>query len=285
MTTKPTETPASDPGSPVDFDVVVVGGGAAGLSAAVYTARYGLETLVLARGKSAIRQCAHLENYLGFPGGVSPETFVSLGRAHVEHEGGTVIEDMVTGVDRAEPGFRVEAGDGRDFVATSLLVASAYDGSYLDGISGIETADPEGLLVGEHGWTAVDGLYAAGWIVDETAHQAIINAGHGARVALALIRDDLCERYWEEIADRYVDWVVREGRYGGEGWDEHVAEWFDREMLPEDGDGEIDPAIAEGALEDLKAEFLGREITEDERRRREKRGYDLITAHLETTNP
>ena len=226
-----------------------------------------------------------MENYLGFPGGVSPETFVSLGRAHVEHEGGTVIEDMVTSVERAEPGFHVEAGDGCDFVAISLLVASAYDGSYLDGISGRETADPEGFLVGEHGRTAVDGLYAAGWIVDETAHQGIINAGHGARVALALIRDDLCERYWEEIADRYVDWVVREGRYGGEGWDEHVAEWFDREMLPEGGDGEIDPAITEGALEDLKAEFLGREITEDERRRREKRGYDLITAHLETTNP
>jgi hypothetical protein len=284
MTTKPTETPASDPDSPVDHDVVTVGGGAAGLSAAVYTARYGLGTLVLARGKSAIHQCAHLENYLGFPGGISPETFVSLGRAHVEHEGGVVVEERVTRVRQVEAGFHVETDDGRDLLATTVLAASAYDGEYLEGVDGIVTDGAEGFLASESGRTAVSGLYATGWMTDETAHQAIINAGHGARAALSVIRDDLRERYWAEVADRYVDWVVAENRYGGEGWDEHVDEWFEREMLPEGGESEVEPAVARQAREDLKAEFLGRRITEDERQRREERGYELVTEHLEATN-
>lgn len=85
MTTHPTKTPVNDATSPVERDVVG-GGGAAGLSAAVFLARYGLETLVLARGQSAIHQCAQLENYLGFSGGVSPERFRALGRSLADEE-------------------------------------------------------------------------------------------------------------------------------------------------------------------------------------------------------
>lgn len=275
MTTKPTDTPATDPDSPIDHDVIIIGGGAAGLSAAVFIARYGLQTLVLARGRSAIHQCAHLENYLGFPGGVSPETFVGLGRAHVEHEGGVVEEDMVERITRTESGFYVETQDGRDFVATYVLAASAYDSDYLDGAA---TDERDEFLDSEHGRTAISGLYAAGWMTDETAHQAIINAGHGARVALSLIRDDLRERYWEEVAERYVDWVVEDGRYGGEGWHEHVAEWFEREMRP---DSDIDPATVEQAREDLTAEFLDRQIDATEQRRRDERGQRLLMEHVD----
>ena len=71
-TTLPTATSAGDPDSPVDHDVVVAGGGASGLATAVFTARYGLDTAVFDGGKAAITQCAHVENYLGFPGGLTP---------------------------------------------------------------------------------------------------------------------------------------------------------------------------------------------------------------------
>jgi len=73
MTTKSTTAAASDSDAPIDYEVAVVGGGAAGLAAAVFTARYGLDTAVFDGGKAAITQCAHVENYLGFPGGLSPE--------------------------------------------------------------------------------------------------------------------------------------------------------------------------------------------------------------------
>lgn len=65
------ETPAST--GAIDHDVVVAGGGTTGLPAAIFLTRYGLDTRVLASGKSAITQCARLENYLGFPGRLRTE--------------------------------------------------------------------------------------------------------------------------------------------------------------------------------------------------------------------
>jgi hypothetical protein len=188
VTTAPTDLPSADPESPVDHDVAVVGGGAAGLAAAVFTARFGLATTVFDGGKAAITQCAHIENYLGFPGGISPERFLALGRTHATHEGATVVDERV-------------------------IVAAAYDGDVLASLT--ETLpEPAPFAPTEAGRTAVDGLYVAGWMSDETVHQVGVNAGHGARVGLALARDDMSERYWLAVGERYVDWVVHEGRYG-----------------------------------------------------------------------
>jgi len=279
MTTKPITTAAGDADSPIDWDAVVVGGGAAGLSAAVFLARYGLQTLVLARGRSAIHQCAHLENYLCFPGGISPERFLALGRAHAEHEGATVVEDRVERVEPVAEGFSVETQDERALLTQYLVAASAYDGEYLEAFEGALSRTAEGFLDSDGGRTAVDGLYASGWLADGTVHQAIVNAGDGARAALALTRDDMSERYWPAVGERYVDWVVDDGRYGGEGWDEHVDEWFDREMLPSSLD--LDADRVRRAREDLKREFLDRGIDETERARRDRDGQLALLEQLD----
>jgi glycine/D-amino acid oxidase-like deaminating enzyme len=278
VTTAPTDLPSSDPDSPVEHDVAVVGGGAAGLAAAVFTARYGLATTVFDGGKAAITQCAHIENYLGFPGGVGPERFLALGHAHATHEGARIIDERVTAVGRHDAGgFVVETTD-RETVADRVVVAAAYDGDVLASLT--ETLpEPAPFAPTEAGRTEVDGLYVAGWMSDETVHQVAVNAGHGARVGLALARDDMSERYWPAVGERYVDWVVHDGRYGGEGWDEHVDEWFDREMLDDDVD--VEPERIERAREDLKAEFLDRGIDETERERRDREGQRRLLEHLD----
>ena len=101
----------------------------------------------------------------------------------------------------------------------------------------------------------------------------------GARVGLALARDDMSDRYWPAVGERYVDWVVHEGRYGGDGWDEHVDEWFDREMLPDDHD--LDQETIDAAREDSKGEFLGRQIDADERDRRERESQRMLLNHMD----
>jgi hypothetical protein len=282
MTTLPsgTQTAAADPDSPVDRDVVVAGGGAAGLSAAVFLTRYGLDTLVLARGKSAIHQCAHLENYLGFPGGVSPERFLALGRAQAREEGASVTSDLVERVGPHEAGFAVATQDGREVVATYVLVASAYDGDYLDPFEAeLATDDEHGFLVTDAGRTGVDGLYAAGWLTDDTVHQAVVNAGDGARAAIALARDDLSDRYWPELGEIYVDWVVDDDRYGGPEWHDDVDDWFDREIRP--GAPDLPAADLDAIREDMKRAFLDRGISADERERRDRRGQRLVLEELD----
>jgi hypothetical protein len=279
MTTRPTETPAADPDSVVDHDVAVVGGGASGLSAAVFTARYGLETVVFDGGKAAITQCAHIENYLGFPGGIPPERFLALGREQAEHEGATLVEERVTSVSRhdASGGFRIGTTD-RESVADRVVVAAAYDGDVLEPL-GDALPEPDPFVPTEAGRTGVDGLYVAGWMSDETAHQVGINAGHGTRVGLALARDEMSERYWPAVGERYVDWVVHEGRYGGDGWTDHIDEWFESDMLPDGHD--LDLGLVEQARDDLAAEFLDREVDSEERQRRDRTGQRLLLDHLD----
>jgi thioredoxin reductase len=124
-----------------EHDVIVVGGGLAGCSTAVFTARYGLDTVVLDRGNSSLQQCAFVENYLGFPGGIDVETLYAMMHAHVERVGGRVVDDMGTdltvdaalGEDDAtnEARFRVETQEGA-YVADRVVAASTYDTSYLD---------------------------------------------------------------------------------------------------------------------------------------------------------
>ena len=283
---------ATDPGLPVDHDALVVGGGAAGLSAATFLARYGFDTLVLARGTSAIGQCAHLENYLGFPAGITPERFLTLGRTQVEHEGGTVREELVERVEHVDlgdlqtdtdgetpdsGGFSVESDNGT-YGVRYVLAATAYDGDMFEPFADeLETDDEHGMVDSDDGRTSVDGLYAAGWMTTETVHQAIVSAGHGAQAAISLIRDDLAARFWPAVADHYVDWVVNEGRYGGDDWEEHTREWFEDDVLV---DG-VDDDLAEAALAHLRSEFRAREIDADERERRDHEGQRRLLDKLD----
>jgi len=72
-------TPSDSERDSHDFrDVVVVGGGVAGLSTAVFTARQGLDTLVIDDGGSLLRRNAHLENFPGFPLGVDARRLLDL---------------------------------------------------------------------------------------------------------------------------------------------------------------------------------------------------------------
>jgi thioredoxin reductase (NADPH) len=262
------------------YDVVVVGGGASGLAAGMFAARYGLDVVIFDRGQSAIRRSYTIENYLGFLG-IDPQMFLELGRAHARFEGCEVVDDFVVEVAETAEGFRVETQDGATVETESVVAASAYNADYLTGLDGGEFHDE-----GDHpvdcdeatGRTTVDGLYVAGWL-SGGPHQVLISAGHGARVAKALVRDRRAAGgYWEEVA-QYWDWSVEEGTYGDEQWHQHVDEWFEG-TLPEDHD--YDEDHVEEVREEIKEERLAIQQDEEERRRRIERGRDLLRQHLDS---
>lgn len=286
MTTQPiesTDEPTTDqsewPDSSsidVEYDVLVVGGGTSGLSAAIFTARFGLETCVLACGRSAISRCAHLENYLGFPGGISPSTFLELGNEQATHEGATIRSEMVESVRKPGECFRIETNDGNVITARYVVAASVIDGEYLSPLDpSIYDADERVADCDEHGRTPIDGLYIAGRLAGVT-HQAVICAGDGADTAHSLITDVLRERgYWNEIATQYTDWVVRERQ--DDDWRPRVEEWI-RGTVPEAKD--IDESRIEWVIDDIVTRFESREIAEGERKQRVRTGHELIDTHL-----
>ena len=96
--------------STVPSDVVIVGGGVAGPSAATFTVRHGLGTLVVDSSESILRRNARLENFPGFPAGVNARQLLDLLDEQAEETGATRHEATVTGVTRTDDGFAVEPG-------------------------------------------------------------------------------------------------------------------------------------------------------------------------------
>lgn len=261
------DAPASE-----EYDVAVVGGGASGLAAAVFAARYGLDTVVLDRGTSAIRRCYLVENYVGFLG-IDPESFLALARGHARYEGAEVVDGHVRRVARDGDGFRVRIDGGGELRAEYVVAATAYDADYLAGLrdGGFHEEGDHPVDADEAtGRTDVDGLYVAGWL-SGGPHQVLVSAGHGARVAKSLVRDHRAteEGLPGELAP-FWDWRVEEGTYGGEEWEAHVDEWID-DRIPEDRDiGEERIAAIKRALKEERLDYQ-QSPSERERRRRDAR--------------
>jgi thioredoxin reductase (NADPH) len=192
--------------------VAVVGGGPAGLTAAIYTARAGLDTTVFDGGEPILARNAHLENVPGFPAGVNARTFLEATREQAEEAGAAFVDANVAAVERDGDAFRVETEDGGTESAAFVVAASWPDVSYLDGfdVDRIERGSKTMLDTDDFARTRVDGLYAAGRVARQY-HQAVVAAGHGATAGLTVVEDS--------DANFYHDWVAPDRYFTGRGRD------------------------------------------------------------------
>ena len=79
-------------------DVIILGCGPAGVSAALYTARAGLETLILGRTDGSLTKTDKIENYYGFPEPVSGKKLLENGAAQARRVGAKIVEDEAVGI-------------------------------------------------------------------------------------------------------------------------------------------------------------------------------------------
>ncbi|MFD7519667.1 NAD(P)/FAD-dependent oxidoreductase [Streptomyces niveus] len=111
----------------VDFDVVVIGGGPAGLSAALTLARARRSVLVVDAGEPRNAPASHVHNYLGREG-VAPGELLAVGREEVAGYGGEFMAGRVATVKgSAADGFRVVLEEGAavaEVTASRLLVTT-----------------------------------------------------------------------------------------------------------------------------------------------------------------
>ena len=105
------------------FDVVVVGGGPAGLSAALMLGRCRRRVLVLDLGQPRNRHSHALHGYLSRDG-IAPAAFIELGRAELPAYGVELRPIGVTGATLVDDHYRVSLGDGREEDARYLLIAT-----------------------------------------------------------------------------------------------------------------------------------------------------------------
>ena len=114
-------------------EVIIVGSGPAGLTAAIYAARAGLEPLVIegygAGGQLMIT--TDVENYPGFPDGVQGPDMMAMFRQQAERFGTRFITADVSRVDFSERPFRVWVDDD-EHVGRSIIVSTGASARWLD---------------------------------------------------------------------------------------------------------------------------------------------------------
>jgi thioredoxin reductase len=178
--------------------VVIIGGGPAGASAAIFTARAGLPTVVIDADKGMTRR-AWLQNHLGFPEGVTGPDLVDGGRAQAERAGATWVDATADAIEATADGFIVRTVDGQALTASSVIVAtgaivSLAEAAGVTTIAGTEPHIKSIVSVDSQGRTSVPGIWAAGTAAGASVH-TIVTAGDGARVAINLISEVRGERH------------------------------------------------------------------------------------------
>ncbi|BBI31820.1 FAD-dependent oxidoreductase [Cohnella abietis] len=178
------------------YEIAIIGGGPAGASAAIFTAKAGKKTLVLDSDQSVTKR-AWVENHYGVKEITGPD-LVAIGKAQAVKFGAEFVTAKATKL-IAGDGFITIETDGETYEASHVILAT---GLFVDvaEASGVRTkpgtepriktivdASPEGK-------TSIDRIWVAGTAAGVSMH-TIITAGNGAKVAINIISELNGERY------------------------------------------------------------------------------------------
>jgi thioredoxin reductase (NADPH) len=191
------------------YDVVIVGGGPAGLGAAVYAASEGLRTVLVERQATGGQagQSSRIENYLGFPDGVTGSQLTDRARRQAHKFGAEVLTTRdVVGLDVRASSRAVQFADGGEVVAHAVLLATGIAYRRLD-VPGAEDLTGRGLFYGsavtEASACAGDDIYIVGGA--NSAGQAAVFLSRHARQVTLLVRADNLDKSMSHYLIRQID--------------------------------------------------------------------------------
>jgi thioredoxin reductase len=172
--------------------LIVAGGGPAGLSAALFAGKNGLETTVFDTDDTWVHK-AHLFNYPGI-GSQDGTAFIETLRAQVDAYGVERRQgEAVTDVSEQESGFGVATDDG-EYEADYVVLATGANRDLAESL-GCEFDDADVVDVDVTMETSVEDAYATGAMVREEEWQAVISAGDGAAAALNVLSKERGENF------------------------------------------------------------------------------------------
>ena len=125
-------------------DLLIIGAGAAGLSAALYGVRAGLSVSVIYLDTGALGRAHLIENYFGFAEPVSGQALLDATKANLHRLGCRFKSGEVTGIGMTDDGFSITLADGTAEAGTAVLIATGRPVS-LPPIPGINALEGRGV--------------------------------------------------------------------------------------------------------------------------------------------
>jgi thioredoxin reductase (NADPH) len=177
------------------YDLIIIGGGPAGLAAAVYGASEGLSTLLIERqapgGQAGMS--SNIENYLGFPSGLTGSNLARRAVAQAIRFGAEILTPQEAVGIRVDGPYRiVKLRDGTEISSHVVIIACGVSYRNLDGVEGIEKLTGAGVY---YGASMVDALSVKGEDIfmvggANSAGQAAIHFAKYAKTVTLLVRGD-----------------------------------------------------------------------------------------------
>jgi thioredoxin reductase (NADPH) len=229
------------------FDVVMLGGGPAGLAAAVYASSEGLSTLVVERfapgGQAGTS--ARIENYLGFPTGLTGADLARRATLQARKFGAVIssAHEASHVSERGSDGLRgIELGDGQSVRGRSVVLAPGADYRRLPA----DNAERfEGL-----------GLYYAATHIEaqQCAAEDVVVVGGGNSAGQAVVKLAATARQVHVVARRPLE--VAMSRYLVDQIDDksNVQVWTGCEVRSLEGDGKLEAVMISGGGPDQRVE-------------------------------
>jgi thioredoxin reductase (NADPH) len=178
-------------------DVIVIGDGPGGLSAALFLAKNQVEVVVFGQDKTAMNY-ALVRNYLGIPEVLGSE-FQRIARDQVTALGATLRGERVETVAAGGAGWVVTL-EGGGQLSARYLVLSEGKGARLATQLGLEFDEATGIATDRNARSSLAGVYIVGRSARPGRSQAIISAGDGAAAAIDILSLIKGESFvdWEE---------------------------------------------------------------------------------------
>ncbi|MEV0549687.1 FAD-dependent oxidoreductase [Nocardia salmonicida] len=217
------------------YDLIVVGGGPAGLGAAVYGASEGLRTVLVERTATGGQagQSSRIENYLGFPDGVSGSQLADRARRQAAKFGAEIITTRdVVALEVNGSARTVRFADGGKLCAHTVLIATGVD-YRRHPAAGVDEFTGRGVYYGSAMTEAAECAEQEVYIVGgaNSAGQAAVFLSRNARRVHLVVRGDSLERSMSHYLVQQIEHI------------ENIVVHTETEVVGADGDTHLERII------------------------------------------